>query len=114
VVIGVVRDRIAAGGDRFLAKVFLGAGLLFMAMPFAAGAVAGGIVLTADDRPAAEVWSFSLAPRWLTVLDLSTGVVLLVSAGFMPSLEVVFPAWLFVFSVHILVAPFRPADPTVG
>ena len=141
--IGVVRDRIGAGEDRFFATVFLGSGLLFIAMLFAAGAVAGGIVLTADDFPAADVWSFGrrvsftlltvyamrmaavfaistttiaarlgLAPRWLTVLGLSTGVVLLVSVGFIPWVEVVFPAWVFVFSVHILVASFRRADPT--
>ena len=55
-----------------------------------------------------------LAPCWLTVLGLSTGVVLLVSVGFIPWVEVVFPAWVFVFSVHILVASFRRADPPVG
>jgi hypothetical protein len=55
-----------------------------------------------------------LAPRWLTVLGLSTGGVLLVSVGFIPWVEVVFPAWVFVFSVNILVASFRRADPTVG
>jgi hypothetical protein len=142
--IGVVRDRIGAGEDRFFATVFLGSGLLFIAMLFAAGAIAGGIVLTADDYPDGEVWSFGrrvsftlltvyamrmaavfaistttiaarlgLAPRWLTVLGRATGVVLLVSAGFR-WIEVVFPAWVFVFSVHILVASFRRADPTVG
>jgi hypothetical protein len=143
--IGVVRDRIGAGEDRFFATVFLGSGLLFIAMVFAAGAVAGGIVLTAGDGPAADVWSFArrvsstlltvyamrmaavfaistttiaarlgLAPRWLTVLGLATGVVLLVSVGFIPWIEVVFPAWVFVFSVNILVASFRRADPRVG
>ena len=38
--IGVVRDRIGEGEDRFFATVFLGSGLLFIAMVFGTGAVA--------------------------------------------------------------------------
>src|SRR6476660_7043576 len=56
--IGVVRDRIGAGEDRLFATVFLGSGLLFIAMLFCSGAIAGGLVLTAGDGPAADVWSF--------------------------------------------------------
>jgi hypothetical protein len=55
--LGVVRDRIGAREDRFFATVLLGSGLLFVAMLFAAAAVAGGlnadVVLragTASDR----------------------------------------------------------------
>ena len=42
--IGVVRDRIGQLEDRFFASVFLGSGLLFVAMLFAASAVAGGLI----------------------------------------------------------------------
>ena len=42
--IGVIRDRIGAHEDRFFATVFLGSGLLFVAMMFVAAAVAGGII----------------------------------------------------------------------
>jgi hypothetical protein len=42
--IGVVRDRIGAAEDRFFATVFLGSGLLFVAMLFAAAAVLGGLI----------------------------------------------------------------------
>jgi hypothetical protein len=42
--IGVVRDRIGAREDRFFATVFLGSGLLFIAMLFAGAAVMGGLV----------------------------------------------------------------------
>ncbi len=42
--IGVVRDRIGAHEDRFFATVFLGSGLLFVAMLFAGAAVLGGLV----------------------------------------------------------------------
>ena len=140
--IGVVRDRIGQGEDRFFATVFLGSGLLFVAMLFAAGAIAGGLVLTADDRPAADVWSFGrrvsytlltvyamrmaavfaistttianrlgLAPRWLTVLGLATGGVLLFTAGVVSWIELIFPAWVFVFSMHILIASLQSREP---
>src|SRR5580704_10874321 len=42
--IGVVRDRIGEREDRFFATVFLGSGLLFVAMMFVAAAVAGGLI----------------------------------------------------------------------
>jgi len=43
--IGVLRDRIGAHEDRFFATVFLGSGLLFLAMLFACAAVAAGIIM---------------------------------------------------------------------
>jgi hypothetical protein len=45
--IGVVRDRIGESEDRFFATVFLGSGLLFVAMMFAAAAVAGALATSA-------------------------------------------------------------------
>lgn len=42
--IGVVRDRLGDLEDRFFATVFLGSGLLFLAMAFVSTAVAGGIL----------------------------------------------------------------------
>jgi len=42
--IAVVRDRLGELEDRFFATVFLGSGLLFIAMVFNAAAVAGGII----------------------------------------------------------------------
>jgi hypothetical protein len=140
--IGVVRDRIGEGEDRFFATVFLGSGLLFIAMLFATGAIVGGIVLTDDAHRAPDVWTFGrhvsftlltvyamrmaavfaistttiatrlgLTPPWLTVLGLATGIVLLFSAGVIPWIELMFPAWVFVFSVYILIASWRPREP---
>ena len=40
--IGVLRDRIGEREDRFFATVFLGSGLLFVAMLFVAAAIAAG------------------------------------------------------------------------
>jgi len=46
--IGVLRDRIGQREDRFFATVFLGSGLLFVAMLFVATAVAGGLFAEAS------------------------------------------------------------------
>ena len=50
--IGVIRDRVGEREDRFFASVFLGSGLLFVAMLFAAAAVSGGLIADAvSGRP---------------------------------------------------------------
>ena len=60
--IGVLRDRIGEGEDRFFATVFLGSGLLFIAMFFASGAMAAGLVTTAAEATGAgrlgNLWPF--------------------------------------------------------
>jgi hypothetical protein len=143
--VGVVRDRIGQREDRFFGTVFLGSGLVFIAMLFATGAIAGGLVFSGGEQATAEVWDFgrrvshtllnvyamrmaavfaittstivtqlSLAPRWLSVTGLATGVVLFVSVGWIPWVELVFPAWVFALSMHILIVSFRANDPAVG
>jgi hypothetical protein len=49
--VGVLRDRLGELEDRFFATVFLGSGLLFLAMLFASAAVAGGIIIAYTARP---------------------------------------------------------------
>ncbi|HEX3493530.1 MAG TPA: hypothetical protein VHU92_29605 [Streptosporangiaceae bacterium] len=49
--VGVVRDRIGPLEDRFFATVFLGSGLLFVAMFFVAAGLAGGLVDAATAHP---------------------------------------------------------------
>jgi hypothetical protein len=49
--IGVLRDRMGALEDRFFATVFLGSGLLFLAMIFALAAVAGGLMMAYESIP---------------------------------------------------------------
>jgi hypothetical protein len=49
--IGVLRDRIGQREDRFFATVFLGSGLLFVAMLFVAAALAGGLVAVDTSSP---------------------------------------------------------------
>jgi hypothetical protein len=45
--IGVLRDRLGEQEDRFFATVFFGSSLLFLAMLFAAAAIAGAVMLLA-------------------------------------------------------------------
>jgi hypothetical protein len=61
--IGVVRDRIGTYEDRFFATVFLGSGLLFVAMLFVAAAVAGGLVSEASSGSAVPSDGFALDRR---------------------------------------------------
>ena len=42
--IGVIRDRIGAAEDRLFATVFLGSGLLFLALTFVGAALSGGLL----------------------------------------------------------------------
>ena len=59
--IGVIRDRMGEREDKFFATVFLGSGLLFVAMLFAAAAVAVGLIAMFKAAPTkaaqSEVWT---------------------------------------------------------
>ena len=59
--IGVIRDRMGEREDKFFATVFLGSGLLFVAMLFAAAAVAIGLIAMFKAAPTkaaqSEVWT---------------------------------------------------------
>ncbi len=52
--IGVLRDRIGEREDRFFATVFLGSGLLFVAMLFVAAALGGGLIADANSGSASS------------------------------------------------------------
>jgi hypothetical protein len=49
--IAVVRNRLGALEDRFFATVFLGSGLLYIAMIFTSGALAGGLIRILTSAP---------------------------------------------------------------
>jgi hypothetical protein len=59
--IGVLRDRLGELEDRFFATVFLGSGLLFVAMMFTSAAVAGGIITILGPESASLIQSGSYA-----------------------------------------------------
>ncbi|MGH7734331.1 MAG: hypothetical protein ACREOE_11690 [Gemmatimonadales bacterium] len=49
--VGVLRDRIGEREDRFFATVFLGSGLLFVAMMFVATAIGSGLIADMSSAP---------------------------------------------------------------
>jgi hypothetical protein len=128
--IGVLRDRIGEREDRFFATVFLGSGLLFVAMMFVAAAVGGGLIAGVSGTLAlgrnvtsillnvyamrmAAVFTLTavtiarrtaIVSRWLTVAGLVTALLLLVGVGISAWVELLFPAWILALSVDVLVA----------
>jgi hypothetical protein len=136
--IGAVRDHIGEAEDRFFATVFLGSGLLFIAMLFAGTATASGLAGDVDAQtPAWEmsrhttyaavtVYAMRMAavftisttsitdrlgviPRWLTIYGYASALVLMLSVGFFAWVELLFPLWVFVLSVQILRTRLRNA-----
>lgn len=137
--IGVLRDRIGAYEDRFFATVFLGSGLMFLAMLFASSAVAGGIMMIYGAVPGKlmesgiytfgrtvayqtmNVYAVKMAgvfmittctlairtgifPRWMAFLGYGLALLLLLSIGYIFWVPIVFPLWVLLISVHILLA----------
>ena len=66
--IGVVRDRLGQLEDRFFASVFLGSGLLFVAMLFAGAAFSGGLLAEAAKSAAAPGPDTLVVGRQITSL----------------------------------------------
>ena len=96
--IGVVRDHIGDQEDRFFATVFLGSGVLFLAMMLAAAAPAGSLVESAHQnsqlaasgtwdvgRHATDTLIYNYAMRMAAVFLISTST-LLAQGGLAPRL----------------------------
>jgi hypothetical protein len=70
--IGVVRDRIGEREDRLFATVFLGSGVLFVGLLFAAAAAGTGLVLRADalgtTEPPSPATLQTLAALWYALM----------------------------------------------
>jgi hypothetical protein len=132
--IGVVRDQLGPTEDRLFSTVFLGSGLLFLAMLFM-GAVTSTSLLTlvAAQNPnvtlfdygrtttqgiisvyalrMAAVFTLSVStvglrtaalPRWVAYSGYVVALGLLVAAGEHKWVQLVFPAWVLLVSVVIL------------
>ncbi len=145
--IGVLRDRIGEHEDRFFATVFLGSGLLFLAMMFVSAAVAGGLLVSYGTTPSAErsaylfgravtyevtnVYAMKMAgvfmistatiairtrimPRWLALLTYIVALVLLLSVGFVAWAILLFPLWVLLISVYILIGNLSGRSPAVA
>lgn len=140
--VGVVRDRIGPLEDRFFATVFLGSGLLYIAMIFASAGLAGGLIrvlssgsdnLVRYDTYAlgrAEIYQIMnmyaikmagvfmiststialrtrFIPRWTVFLGYALALFLLLSIGIIDWTPMVFPLWVFLISMCILIENFR-------
>jgi hypothetical protein len=140
--IGVIRDRLGSSEDRLFATVFLGSGLLFLAMLFASAAVAAGIINIYGTTPgsliSSGIYSFGRAltyeimtvyamkmagvfmittctlslrtgilPRWMAFLGIILALILLLTVSMFYWSPLLFPLWVLLISVHILVANLR-------
>ena len=140
--IGVIRDRLGQNEDRFFATVFLGSGLLFLAMLFTSAGIAGGVISFYGVTPGMlidsglytfgrtvtyeimNVYTMKMAgvfmittctlslrtaiiPRWMAFLGLVLALFLLLSTGSFYWAPLVFPLWVLLISVYILLANLR-------
>jgi hypothetical protein len=142
--IGVVREQLGDVEDRLFSTVFLGSGLLFLAMLFI-GAVTSTSLLAMFDGsdPNAQLFAFGRSntqtlisvyamrmaavftlsvstvglrtsglPRWVSYLGYLVAVTLLLAAGEHKWFQLLFPAWVLLVSLVILLVrpPTRISD----
>jgi hypothetical protein len=136
--IGVLRDRLGELEDRFFATVFLGSGLLFLAMLFASAAAGGGIITAYVARPAGMLDSATFAfaravtyeimnlyavkmaavfmiststlairtgfiAHWIALLGYAFALFLLLSGRYIEWILMLFPFWVLLISLYILI-----------
>jgi hypothetical protein len=143
--IGVLRDLLADQEDRLFSTVFLGSGLLFLAMTFIGAALAAGLlnahtigsgtlsdsVYTYSRSVIYEViniyairmggvFMISLASIWIrtgvmhriwAILTYLLALVLLVSISYSLWVTLIFPGWVMVVSVYILIRNLHRQPP---
>ncbi len=87
--LGVIRDRLGDLEDRFFATVFLGSGLLFLAMTFAAAAIGSGLLASYGHDPEAVVESGVFDFGRQTMFRVANVYAIKMAAVFMMSLATV-------------------------
>lgn len=117
--IGVVRANLGSYEDRFFATVFLGSGLLFLAMMFVAVAVGAALAMANDAQQGmlagTDVGTFGQ----MLVLKLSKTYALRMAAVFMMSLATIWlrtglmPKWLVALSYLMALTLMVAADTTI-
>jgi hypothetical protein len=101
--IGVLRDRLGALEDRFFATVFLGSGLLFLAMLFASAAMVGAIVIafSQDPQNLVDAASFRLARaaayNLVNIYMIKMAGVFIITTSTIAIYTKVSPRWLALF-----------------
>jgi hypothetical protein len=142
--IGVVREQLGDVEDRLFSTVFLGSGLLFLAMLFI-GAVTSTSLLAmlAGSNPNSDLFAYGRSstqtlisvyamrmaavftlsvstlglrtsglPRWVSYLGYLVALTLLLAAGEHQWFQLLFPSWVLLVSIVILVV--RPPDRTTN
>jgi hypothetical protein len=110
--IGVIRDGFGRYEDRFFATVFLGAGILFLAMMFVATAVAAGLV--AADKAAVDPDVIDFGK--MIVFSTTKTYAIRMAAVFMISLATIWlrtglmPRWLVFLSYLVALAVLVASD----
>ena len=142
--IGVVREQLGEVEDRLFSTVFLGSGLLFLAMLFIGAATSTSLLgMLAGSDPNADLFAYgrgttqtlisvyamrmaavftlsvstvglrtSGLPRWVSYLGYLVALTLLLAAGEHKWFQLLFPAWVLLVSVAILLV--RPATRTAN
>jgi hypothetical protein len=132
--IGVVRDQLGNVEDRLFSTVFLGSGLLFLAMLFVGAVLSGGLLaMFAGPSVNAELFAYgrnttqtlisvyamrmaavftisvstvglrtSAMARWVSYIGYLVALILLVAAGEHKWTQLLFPAWVLLVSIVIL------------
>jgi hypothetical protein len=132
--IGVVRDQLGPVEDRLFSTVFLGSGLLFLALLFQGAVTTTGLMLMlAGTQVDTNLWSFGIGttqtlvsvyamrmaavftlsvstvglrtsafPRWVSYLGYVVALSLLLAAGEHKWTQLLFPLWVLLLSVVIL------------
>lgn len=104
---GVVRDRFKKSEDQLFSSIFIGSGLLFLAMVFVSAAIAGGMLTSAgtveNTASRTDVANFGRAVmlQVSNVYALRMAGVLLLSLGTMWLRTGVMPRWL-ALSTHVV------------
>jgi hypothetical protein len=141
---GAVRARMGDDEDKFLATVFLGSGLLFVAMIFVFSALFGALIAMAGlhhGSPPLDIWqlgretTFNLAAvyavkmgavfimasstialrlgifhRAVVIIGYAGALALLFISSALPWVQLVFPTWVLLVSVNILVVSYRRSE----
>lgn len=106
--IGVVRDRIGDAEDRFIATVFLGSGLLFLALLFVSTAVASALVISTGSgqaTPDADVWILGahISSTIMNVYAIRMAGVFMISTTTIALRAAVMPRWLAILGYLLAV-----------
>lgn len=141
--IGVVREQLGEVEDRLFSTVFIGSGLLFLALLFSGAVISSSLVHMLDGPNAnADVWAYgrdnsqglisvyamrmaavftlsvstaglraSALPRWVSYAGFLIALGLLLGSGELKWMQLLFPAWVLLVSMAILLTPPADRDP---